>query len=503
MTPTLRSRSIGGVLWSAAGSGARVLLQLLAQVLLARLLGPEQFGLFALAMVVIALGGLFAEAGLAYGLIQARSVSDDDVRFVFTWHLLLGGAVAAALAAGADAIAALMGEPRVAGVLRWLALGLLVNSLAAPAGCLLRRRLAFRWLNLASVASYAVGFVGVGVPLALAGAQAGALVAAYLVQSTVQLVLLYGHVRHPVGWLPWHAGARAQLAFGATVLATSSVNWFLAGVDRLVIGRLFSAAAAGLYANFHNLVNAPASMLLSMVQSVLYPAGAQVQDQRERLRTALLTMIAAVAALVAPAFAAIAAVPHTIALGLYGERWAGGAELLPALALAMPFAVLAGVTTPMLWNAGRTRTELALQLPISLAWVAACVALAATGSLAAVAWGLAAFTALRAALLVAATLRALALPARALAAPLAGGIVVTALTALAVRAADLAARALLAAPAAWLALDVVAGALALPLALRVGARWLAPELRRLLRELLARVPGSLGARLPRWLGVAT
>src|SRR2546427_8316734 len=82
----LSQRSISAALWGASGSAAQLALQLGIQVILARLLGPEQYGLFAMAAVVILLSTFFT-ISLAYGLIQKRTVTDEDVRFVNFWQL--------------------------------------------------------------------------------------------------------------------------------------------------------------------------------------------------------------------------------------------------------------------------------------------------------------------------------------------------------------------------------------------------------------------------------
>src|SRR5690606_1013813 len=164
--PDLRDRAVGGVLWSAFGTALRVGMTLAAQIALARILGPEPFGLFAVALVVIALSSLFAEVGLAYGLIQKPEVGPRDIRFAFTWQVLLGLGVMGVVLAGAGLVAAAMDEPRAAGVLRALAPGILLGALAATPTMLLRRRMDFKWLQLAGATAYAVGYLGVGLPLA-------------------------------------------------------------------------------------------------------------------------------------------------------------------------------------------------------------------------------------------------------------------------------------------------------------------------------------------------
>src|SRR5690606_34438579 len=129
--------------------------------------------------------------------------------------------------------------------------GILLGALAATPTMLLRRRMQFKWLQLSGAAAYALGYLGVGLPLALAGWQVGALVVAYLVHATVLLALAFWKAPHSLAPLFWHTDATASMRFGGTALATNLVNWAMTGVDRLIVGKLFSVIAAGLYAQMH------------------------------------------------------------------------------------------------------------------------------------------------------------------------------------------------------------------------------------------------------------
>ena len=497
--PGLRERAIGGVLWSAVGTALRVGMQLAAQIALARLLGPEPFGLFAVALVVIALSGLFAEAGLAYGLIQKPTVDSADIRFAFTWQLLLGLVVMLVVLASAGPIARALDDARAAGVLRALAPGILLGALAATPTMLLRRQMRFKWLQLSSAAAYAVGYLGVGLPLALAGWQVGALVAAYLTYAALQLLFAFWKAPHPLIPLFWHAGAPGSMRFGLTALATNLVNWAMSGIDRLIVGKLYSVTAAGLYAQMHAFASSPALTLLGTVQQVLYSAGAAVQDDHARLRSALATMLGAAMLFAAPPFLSIALVADTVVLGLYGPRWEGAAALLTPLALAMPALVATGLVTPLLWNSGEIGRELRVQMPVSLAWAMLCLLLALVAPLPAIGWGLAVLLILRAALMSQAAMRALRLPVAEALLALHGGAAVAIGTALLVLGADLLARRLLDAPAAWLAVDIATGAVAMPSGILLFRHWFAPGLRFLLAQLAERLPGPAGTRLAGWL----
>ncbi len=500
--PDLRHRSVSGALWGSLGSVLRMALQVVAQIVLARILGPEQYGLFAAAMIVLALSAFFADIGLSYGLIQKSELSSQDVRFVVTWQFLLGALIAIGLFAGAGAIASFFNDERVADVMRWMSLAALLSAMTAPSACLLKRDLDFKWLNLSGVIGYAIGFLAIGVPMALAGWQALSLVVAYLAAITISLVLLYLRTRHTLRPLFWYPGAAGMIRFGGTVFATNIVNWIMSSIDRLVIGRMFPIAAVGLYSTINNFILTPAQSLLGTLQGVLYAAGLKVDQDQGRLATAFATMVAVVALVIAPMFVAVAAVADTVVLGLYGERWADGAAVLTPLALAMPVYFVWGVATPILWASGNVTTEFRQQVPIALVWTVGCLVTALAGSLPVMAWAVAALYLLRSMVLVRATLKLVDLRARRLLADCRAGIMVSIGVAAIVYAGDLVLRRLVDRPAIWLVGDMIVGAFALLLALRLVRSVIPPDVIDLGRRLLSRLPGPVGTALERWMGMA-
>lgn len=425
--PRLGSRSITAFLWGGGGAFLRLFLQVATQVVLARVLGPEQYGLFAMGVIVMSFSAFFSDIGLAYGLIQRQQLDSTHIRFVFTWQIVLGLTVTTALAGLSGVLAEFFHEPRMAPLILALAPLAFLQAVSAVSLNLLKRELDFKPLQIAQTVAYFVGYVCLGIPFALAGAGVWALVVAWGMQSLLSLVLMYRAVPHPLKPLFQHVDARSMGHFGGTVLLTNLVNWLISNIDRAVLARTLSSASVGLYANAYNLVNTPSSTLLGFIQPVMYSACAKVQDDPSRVRKAYLMLMAGIALAVMPVFFAMAAVADTLVLGLYGQRWAGAAEVLRPMALAMPFVLLWGITTPVLWNTGRTMLEFKLQLPLVLLWLAGAI-LAVQYSIAALAWTVFGLVLLRAALFTAIATRILKVGLADCLRVLRGGVVLSALT---------------------------------------------------------------------------
>jgi lipopolysaccharide exporter len=495
------SRSITAVLWGAAATALRIGVQVVAQVVLARILGPEQYGLFAAALVAVLFSTFFSDVGLAYGLIQRKEIDERDVRFVFAWQTVLGVVVTVALFAAAPLVGRLFDDDRLVSLVRWLAPACLINAMGATAASLLRRDLDFKSVNLATLASYSVGFLLVGIPLALAGWQASALVAAFLTQALVNQAILYWRRPHPLRPLWWYPAASESLRFGSTILSTNLLNWLMTSADRVIIGRTFAMTGVGLYSTAYNLINLPAMTAIALVQSVLYAASSRVQDDRARLQAGFRTMFATMALFAGPVFCGVAAVAPTVILALYGEKWTAAGPILVPLSLAMPVYLAMAMAIPALWASGNARLEFRLQLPIAFAMVGVLLLAAQLGSLVLMAWTVAALYVARAAVIVSATLRVIDLPAASLLPSIGHGVGTSAVVALAIWIADQLLRRLTDLPGVWLAGDIAVGAVALAVALRLARRRLEPDVLSLLSKLADRLPAPAALRVRQWMGM--
>ncbi|MDI3292646.1 lipopolysaccharide biosynthesis protein [Janthinobacterium tructae] len=368
----IKTRAVSAVKWAALGTVTRFVLQMGVQIVLARLLGPEIYGLFAMGLLVMTLSTFLADFGFGWGLVQNQELHDDDIRFAFTWQFLSGGAAMLGLYLLAPWIAAYFNEPRLESIVCWLSLTCLLSAMTAPSSNLLRRQLNFRWLNIAQILSYALGYLCVGVPLALMGAGVWTLVSAWLVQALSLLILTYCRNPHTLRPLLWYAGARRSTNTGSTVFITNLSNWFLNNLDRVFLGRMLSAHAVGVYAVGYNLANTPNSLFLSALQPAFLAAGARLQDDLPGLRQAYLSVIAATWIVIGPVFVVLACLAGDLIATLYGDAWHESSRVLGILALGMPAYVTWGMSTPILWNTGGKHLESLLQMPLI---VLACLAL--------------------------------------------------------------------------------------------------------------------------------
>jgi lipopolysaccharide exporter len=350
--------------WSAFTTVARFGLQFASQVALARLLGPDNFGVYGIGMAVLTFVGFLSGASFSYSLMLQPKVTEEDIRFSFTWQMIAGIASAAAMFAAAPLIARFFGDPRVEGMVQLLSVASLLMAAAAPATYLLQRELDFRRLGLVQLASYAAGFLAVGVPMALYGAGAWALATACVVQAAVALVLTYRARPHSLKPLFKHADGGEALSTGRTVFLTNVVNWLLGNLDRVVIGRVLNAHAVGIYTVAYNLASIPNVLLVGALQPAFVATGAKLQSSRERLAQGWLLAVACILVLATPVAVVMAMLAPDLVRLLYGTKWTETAWVLSVMFLCLPAWACWGLSTPVLWNTNRKHHEYLLQLPL-------------------------------------------------------------------------------------------------------------------------------------------
>lgn len=361
---SLSARAGHALRWGTLTLLARFGLQLGVQVVLARLLGPAAYGVYALGLAVLTFASFLAGTGFSYSLVLRPFVGPRDIRLAFTWQCAAGLACAWAMATGAPALAAFFREPALVPTLRWLALACAFTAASGTALALMQRELDLRRQGLVQIAAYALGYLGVGLPLALAGWQASALAAACAAQAAATLALALWMRPHPL-WPLWRGAGRADtLDVGRTVFFTNLVNWLSANLDRLIIGRCLPTQAVGLYALAWNLSQIPVTLLVGATQPTLMATGTQLVGSRRRLAGAWQLATGGAAVLLPPIALCLALLARDLVAVLYGPAWAPSGALLALMLLCLPAWAAWALATPVLWHRGQARREATLQLPL-------------------------------------------------------------------------------------------------------------------------------------------
>jgi O-antigen/teichoic acid export membrane protein len=321
MSQNLSTRILHSIKWTTMATVAIAAMQIGYSALMSRLLTPADFGLVAMAGVVLSFGSYFAQMGLEQALVQRSELSDEDVRVAFTVSVLLGITCTTLLWCIAPLVPLYFHNPHVVPILRVMAVSLLITGSSATAISLLKRRMAFETLSKMEVTSFVIAYGGVGLGMAFSGYGVWSLLGATITQGVLLGVLAYWNVRHSIRPLfDWEV-FKPLFAFGGRVSVISFLEFLGANLDQLFIGRLLGVRMVGIYNRAFMLVYLPVHNMTTSIARVLLPAFSTLQNDRPRLRQAYLTILSLTSYVVVPTCVGIATSAAPLVQVMLGDQW--------------------------------------------------------------------------------------------------------------------------------------------------------------------------------------
>jgi len=336
----LADRAARGAMVTLAGQAMRMVLQLAGVVVLARLLSPHDYGLLAVAIVVVGVGEIFRDFGLSTAAIQARTLSAAERNALFWTNAAIGLVLTGLAIAIAPLVAHAYGEPALRPMLQVVAITFTCNGLATQYRADLTRRLQFGRLVGADVVGQAAG-LALGVVGAVAGAGHWALVAQLVGQSAVALIAVAAAAR----WLPGRprrgTDVRPFVRFGRMLALSAVVNYVSNNLDVLTISVRLGTTPLGIYNRAFSLLMSPLNQLRSPATTVALPVLSRLQDDYPAAGRYVARGQLAFGYSIGAALAICAGASTPIVHLMLGEKWSAAAPVLGFLAVAGASTLLA------------------------------------------------------------------------------------------------------------------------------------------------------------------
>jgi O-antigen/teichoic acid export membrane protein len=343
-------------------------------LILARLLTPADFGIYAVAMSIVMMIDVVRDFGAGTYLVQEPQLTDSVVRSVFTVSLLLSALCMLLLVGLARPIASFYGNAELVGLMPLLGASFLLVPFGVPSIGLLQRNMEFGKLAAINLIAYATNLV-VTTGLAALGFGYMSLAWATLVCSIVRTVC--GIAWCPCLWAfrPVLAGWRNIVEFGSYSAASGIVNVFHDNLPQMIVGRMLGFGAVGMLGRAASVCQLPDRLFTSALKQVLLPGLAESARERGDLKFAYLHALAYMTALQWPILLCLAILANPVVTLLLGPQWLDAAPLVRIMALASLTLFPAFMTYPVLVASGAVRDTLLMSL-ISIPPSVFCIILA-------------------------------------------------------------------------------------------------------------------------------
>ena len=348
----MRSRVLLALRWSA---GLRFVSQVMTwamTLIVVRLLSPSDYGLMALASIVLAFLLMINELGVGPALVQKESLDDEDLKQAFGIALFSNLGLLAIVWFSAPLVAVFFEEPELVPIIRTLSIQFVLVPLAIVPEAMLMRNLDLKKKSIVNLVANVAGGVATLV-FAIAGHGVWSLVWGSLVLMTLRS---FGYLlAAPYLSVPKFSYSKAKglLSFGALITADRLLWFVYSRADVVLIGKVLGTEVLGIYSVAMQIASLPLQKVNSVLNEVAFPAFAMVQNDSDLVRSYLEKATRLVSFLAFPVFIGISSVAPPFVHVVLGEQWAASVLPLATLACIMPLRMISNIVTSTLQGIGR------------------------------------------------------------------------------------------------------------------------------------------------------
>lgn len=294
--------------------------QFILQVILARLLMPEDYGIIALVVIFTSIAAVFVQSGLNSALIQKKDADAVDFSSVFYLSLFIAVIIYIIIFFTAPYIASLYEEQMIAPVLRVLSITLIFGAFSSIQNAVVARNLQFRKLFFSSTGAILVSSI-VGIYMAYTGLGVWALVGQQISNQFLATVFLWFTVK----WRPLilfsHSRVKKLFSFGWKLLASNLIDTLYNDLRSLIIGKIYNPSMLGFYNRGQQF---PAVIMINIngsIQSVMLPVLASQQDNKLQVKNMVRRTIVTSSFIIFPMMVGLVIVAEPLVKLVLTDKW--------------------------------------------------------------------------------------------------------------------------------------------------------------------------------------
>ena len=358
---TLRKKSIAGLLWTFLDTFVLKGLTFIASLVLARILGPEQFGLIGLIAIFISIGSILVDSGLSASIIRTVDADDADFNTIFYTNICISLAIYVLIFFGAPFISEFYKQDILVPVIRIFCLSFLLSALSSVQTSILVRSMNFKRLMLCNIPGIIVGVI-LGITLGYLGYGVWSIVFMNLCTQLVQTMVIWIFS----SWKPSLIFSKTRLEyhlnFGYKLMISALIDTLFKNVYNVIIGKFYSLKSLGYYERAHTFNEYPVSLLTSIIGKVTYPLLANIQQDKPRISLVYKQLLQGSFFITAPLMLGAAAIAHPVFFLVLGTQWLPAVPFFQILCLASTLYPIHSFNINVLMVYGRTDLFLKLEI---------------------------------------------------------------------------------------------------------------------------------------------
>lgn len=333
MASSLKQQTISGMIWSATQRFGTMGISLISNLVLARLLTPEDYGCIGLLAIFIVVSGVFINGGFAGALVQKKEPTNEDYSTVFYWNTFISISAYIILYLASPYIASFYNIPLLESVLQLQGIILIINAFGSVQQNKFRKELKFKTLSVIQIISSSISVI-VAITMAYYGWGVWSLVAQQLLNSFIAVLLLW----FTSNWRPTLCFSlksfKELFAYGSFLLLSDLLNEICSNIQGLIIGRKYSVSDMGFYSQAKKMEEIPTTTISYVVSTVTFPVFSKLQNNKEQLHTAVRKCLRLMNFMNFPLMILLIVVAEPLFIILFSDKWIGSVPYFRILCIA-------------------------------------------------------------------------------------------------------------------------------------------------------------------------
>lgn len=336
---TIRKSLTSGILYIAMARYSGIIIAIITGAVLARLLTPAEYGIVALVTVFVSFFNLLSDFGLGPAVVQNQTLTDDDIKSIFLFSILLGFLMAGLFYMSAPVIARFYNKTELVQISRLLSLSILLHTLNIIPKALLQKALKFKQIGILSLGVQIFSGI-IAIYLAFAGYSYFALVYQSILSGLISLVLFYWLVPVKIQLRVKLESIKKIIRFSSFQFMFNVVNYFSRNADNILIGKFLGPAELGYYDKSYRLMMMPVANLTHVISPVLMPVLSKYHHDHEIIYRAYLKVVQILATIGFPLSVFLFFTANEIILIVYGSQWSETIPVFKLLAATIGFQMI-------------------------------------------------------------------------------------------------------------------------------------------------------------------
>lgn len=354
MADSFKKQMTVGIFFTAIAKYSNIFISLIVTAILARILSPEEFGIVAIATVIIVFFNMLTEIGIGPAIIQNKELNNDDLSNIFSFTIWFGLVLTIIFVLLARPISIYYETPLLETLSYYLSIAIFFNSAQILPNALIYKDKDFKFIAIRSFSIQL--FAGI---LAVVSVFLGFGIYALLINPILSSILLFiiSYIKKPIKFklLFKFKALNKILSFSVYQFFFNLINYFSRNLDKLIIGKYLNNTMLGYYEKSYRLMMLPLQTITHVVSPVMHPIFSDLQNDYKKLSDSYLKIVKLLAYISFPLSVLLFFTSRELVLLIFGMLWENSILSFQILSFSVGFQIILSTSGPIFQAANSTK----------------------------------------------------------------------------------------------------------------------------------------------------